>query len=351
MHFVARFLLLLSLLSLGACSSSGDEDTCNSGSGGCPVDVNSGQAVPDQPVSLATDASVEIKPCLLATSDPDGDGYGFEQGASCTTIPDSGGFASITDVIFVTGQSNVEAADTTFDSLLDAPSERVYAFTDSGWQIADLHQVWDEQARPGNHSLTDPTRQPNNNFTFHFSKSLAEKSNWRVPAFIVDAEPGKGIANWDLDSPFYKKISEKITRALAQIPHKDSLDVVLWHQGESDWIYEGTSDPEATGFTSKDSEAYRNYYSIKLNALIQNFRQESWARPDTVFICGETRVAEGVNRHLRALNSDADPLTGCVPTSDLEQRADDPFGIHYSAAGLRALGARLADLYISMVGG
>lgn len=345
MRTVAKPFLLLSLILLGACSSGEDECLSEAGTSSCASTTST------TPTDPATNPAGNLNPCVLATSDPDGDGFGFEDGASCVTIPDSSGLASITDIIFVTGQSNVEAADTTFDATLDAPNERVYAFTDSGWRIADLHQVWDEQARPGNHSLNDPSRQPNNNFTFHFAKTLAERSNWRVPAFIVDAEPGKGIANWDLNSPFYQKMSEKITRALAQIPHKDSVDVILWHQGESDWIFEGTSDPEATGFTSKDSEAYRKYYPIKLRALIGNFRQENWARPDTAFICGETRVADGVNRHLRALNSDADPLTGCVPTSDLEQRADDPFGIHYSAAGLRDLGARLVDLYLNMVGG
>jgi len=51
----------------------------------------------------------------------------------------------INHVIVVTGQSNVEASDTDngFVADLDQPHPRVFAFTENGWQIADLHQVWD----------------------------------------------------------------------------------------------------------------------------------------------------------------------------------------------------------------
>jgi len=130
----------------------------------------------------------------------------------------------------VTGQSNVEAPETAFDAVLDQPHPRVLAFTDQGWQMADLHQVWDEHAHPGNHSPS------------------------AVPAFIVLAAPGKGIAHWDYESDFYLKMRKKITDALAQIPHLDTIDVMLWHQGESDWLFEGTSDPDLTEFTDTDSE-------------------------------------------------------------------------------------------------
>ncbi len=308
--------------------------------------------MPAPPTSGATPGN---RVCESADSDPDGDGYGYENGATCTVefskTASTISLADVTEVIVVTGQSNVLGSQTAFDAELDAPHERVFAYTENGWQVADLHLVWDDDAHPGNHSLSDTSRQPYNNLAFQIAKSIATKSSARVPAFIVDADPGKGIANWDYNSSFYRKLNSKIKKALEAMPHKSSVDAILWHQGENDWLYEGTSDAGATGFTSEDSNEYKNYYAIKLSNLIRNFRSEPWARSDTPFICGETRRATGVNRRLMALNSDSDSLTGCVPATDLPARPDDSAGSHFSAAGLRTLGQRYADMYLDMIGG
>jgi len=259
--------------------------------------------------------------------------------------------SDVNQVIVVTGQSNVEAADTDdgFDTELDKPHNRVFAFTDSGWQIADLHQVWDEHAHPGNHSLTVPGRQPNNSFAFHFGKSLAHQDASAVPAFIVLAAPGNGIAHWDYESEFFLKMRAKINSALAQLPGKDTIDVMLWHQGESDWLYEGTSDIFATEYLDDDSEEYKRYYQLKLQSLINNFRSESWARADLPFICAETLLGVGVNRRLMELNDNGDPNSGCVTATDLPSRLSDPSGSHFSAVGLRELGRRYMQKYLMII--
>lgn len=298
-------------------------------------------------------------------SDPDGDGYGWENGRSCVMSNSSSSsetpaakksgddvsIADITDVVVLTGQSNLLGSHTKFDAVLDQPSAGVFAYTDQGWQIADLHQVWDINVHPGNHSLVNPDNQPYNNLAMHFGKTLVQNSPTRVVAFIVASAPGKGIAHWDKGSSFYNFLSKKVETALSGIPHKYSVDGILWQQGENDWLYEGTSDAAATGFTSKDSNEYINYYKIKLETVIRNFRNESWGRSDSVFICGETRRAKGVNRRLMALNSDSDQLTGCVPATDLPKREDDPYGSHFSAEGLRQLGQRFANKYLEITGG
>ena len=257
--------------------------------------------------------------------------------------------SDITHLAVVTGQSNVEASGTLFDPFLDHPDPRVFAFTDEGWQVADLHQVWDENAHPGNHALTDPNNSPNNNFVFHFGKSLAQVDNNAVVGFIVLAAPGEGIANWDFESPFYLKMRGKINAALAQLPQKDKIDIMLWHQGESDAQYEGTSDPDATGFTDKNSLEYTNYYQIKLNDVIDNFRAEPWGRTDLPFICGETRIGFEVNRRLLELNEDDDPDTYCVHATDLPFTPTDPSGAHFSAVGLRELGRRYMQAYLDII--
>ena len=308
---------------------------------------------------------IVILDCIDSSSDPDGDGYGWENNRSCivtsgtasdSTTPPKASAAqagtytldNVTDVVLVTGQSNVLGANTSFDSQLDEPNQQVFAYTDSGWQVADLHQVWDRFMHPGNHSTSVPGREPANSFAFHFGKSLVEIDVTRVVAFIVAPSPGQGISHWDAGSEQYRRIQEKVNEALDKIPHKYSLDAVLWHQGENDWLYEGTADANPTGFTSEESYEYKNYYKIKLNALINNFRSEPWGSNQTAFICGETRRAEGVNRRLNALNDDNDTLTACVQGSDLPARADDAVGSHFSAEGLRTLGQRYAEKYFEI---
>lgn len=335
----------------------------------CVVDRSGSQAQNNAQAPQQNNAAPNLPVCTDAGSDHDGDGYGWENNQSCLAISSSSSGTSpsssdpqllaarpggaytvenITDVVLVTGQSNVLASNTGYDANLDRPHSQVFAYTDSGWQVADLHQTWDRFQHPGNNAASTPGRNPTNNFAFHFGKSLVNKDVTRVAAFIVVPGPGKGISNWDHGTQQYRRIQDKVNRALADIPHKYTIDAVLWHQGENDWLYEGTADANPTGFTSEDSHEYRNYYQIKLNALINNFRNESWGSSRTAFICGETRRAEGVNRRLNALNHDNDPYTGCVKGTDLPKRADDPYGSHFSAEGLRTLGQRYADKYFEL---
>ena len=329
--------------------------------------VGSGNQPTQQPAQRAGDLLFPV--CSSASSDPDGDGYGWENNASCQVTASatrsisqsdpvapaaqSGALTvnDITDVVLVTGQSNVLGSGTEdgYNSGLDQPHERVFAYTNSGWSEADLFQTWDRFQHPANRSASTYNGRPNNSFAFHFGKTVASRDASRVVAFIVVPSPGKGISSWDRGSALYNLISEKVRRALADIPHKFTVDAVLWHQGENDFLYEGTADSNPTGFTSRDSYEYRNYYQIKLDALIANFRSESWGRLDIGFICGETRRGEGVNRRLNALNSDSDPLTACVRATDLPKRTDDQFGSHFSAVGLRTLGQRYADAYLNII--
>ena len=147
----------------------------------------------------------------------------------------------------------------------------------------------------------------------------------RVVGFILVTFPGAGIEEWDYESEFYLTIRDRVAAALNELPSKATIDGILWHQGETDW--------EDTDF-----------YSAKLNNLIQNFRSESWFGEQRPFICGETAIAP-VNRVLAALNSDGDQWTGCVEGEDLPTENDDS---HFSAEGLRTIGTRYATKYIQM---
>jgi len=252
--------------------------------------------------------------------------------------------SDITDIIVLTGQSNASGVQTGFDATLDAGNERLFAFNEDGqWQAADLDQYWDENL-PSNFASAAEGRDPYNNLVFQVGKSLAEQTD-RVVGIILVTAPGEGISNWDYNSEFYTKIRNKVTDALATLPQKDSVDAMIWMQGETDWLAEGTADPEATGFSSFDSDFYRNYYPNKLNQLINNLRSEFWYTSNAQFICAETKKTN-LNHHLMALNNDGDDRTSCAQASDLPTRDSDPFGNHYSGAALRTLGDRIAALYL-----
>lgn len=251
----------------------------------------------------------------------------------------------ITDIIVLTGQANAAAVQTDYDAALDTGNERLFAFNEDGqWRVADLNQHWDVNL-PGNFSSPAEGRDPYNNLAFQIGKSLSEQTD-RVVGIIMITASGEGISHWDFNSTFYQQIRTKVNAALALLPQKTSVDAMIWMQGETDWLAEGTADPGATGFTSIDSDFYRNYYPNKLNQLIANLRSESWYGFNAQFICGETKKTD-LNPHLNSLNSDGDNLTACAAASDLPTRASDPFGNHFSADGLRTLGGRFAQLYLS----
>ena len=261
--------------------------------------------------------------------------------------------SDITDLILVTGQSNVTGSLTAYDPSLDSIDLRVFAYTDSDdWEVADLHQAWDVDGwHPGNGSLVDSSRTPYNNFAFHFAKTIVENDPDRVVGFIIASAPGEGIEHWDANSPFSQTIESKVLAALSAQGVKSTIDGIIWHQGETDWLFNGTSDVDATN----EERADPTYYPDKLNALISRFRSQSWFGTGKPFICGETKRAP-VNGRLLELNNDGDSYTGCVSANDLSTRDANPNatppqdGTHFDAQGLRTLGQRYGTRYLEMVG-
>ncbi|OED42432.1 hypothetical protein AB833_07295 [Chromatiales bacterium (ex Bugula neritina AB1)] len=308
---------------------------------------NQGNEVRDESRNTGS-AAATVGPCI----DSDYDGWGWDGVKSCriTTVVNnndtgqngagqSAGVGSesatgsavtvtryrpsdITDLVLVTGQSNALGANTSYDPVLDAPHRSVFAFTNTGWERADLHQVWDLNWHPRN----DPDTDPSNNFALHFGKRLTRIDDRRVVGFILVTAPGAAISNWSYNGEFYRKIRAKVLDAINQLPHKSSLDGVLWHQGETD---------------ARDTAAY----SVSLNAVIENLRSENWFSADKPFICGEVALPGGVNNRLNALNHDGSPNTACVRGTDLPTKTDEA---HFTAEALRALGKRYADQYRSM---
>lgn len=292
--------LLLAVAMLSACGGDGQTGTIN------------------------TDDQPPVSPQQPSDTTEAGDSTaGGETDAAPTSPANTTLFSGdITDLILVTGQSNALGADTEFDAELDKPDDRVFAFTNEGWQKADLHQIWDLNWHPRG----DPATDPSNNFGFHFAKKVSERRSHRVIGFILVTAPGEPIVTWDYETDFYLSIRNRVIDALNQLPNKATIDGILWHQGETDW---------------KDNV----YYENKLADVINNFRSESWFSSDKPFICGETAYAP-LNRILMNLNSDGDPWTGCVVSDGLRTHEDQ---VHFLADGLRVLGTRYATKYLQMI--
>jgi len=235
--------------------------------------------------------------------------------------PTTPSVSDITDLILVTGQSNALGAGTSYDYRIDTSDNRVFAYTSDGWQMADLHQVWDRNWFP----RTQPGTDPSNNLSLHFGKRVVEMSPDRVVGFVLITAPGQPIAHWDVNGTFFSETRNKVIQAINELPSKSQLDGILWHQGESD---------------GRDDDAYGN----ALYELISNFRSESWFGFGKPFICGET-AALPVNRQLNKLNRDNDPSTSCIAAEGLPSRGD---GAHFNAQSLRTIGQRYGDRYVQM---
>ena len=330
--------------------------------------------------------------------DSDGDGWGWNGTSSCrltspnrrvaTTVNsdfNSVGANSIvqeqcggdhpndiTDLILVTGQSNVTGANTEVSATLDRwgrvsefngpdkPHSRVFAWTvdphsgnaGAGWKVASLTQSWHDK-NPGVGGVA------HNNFAFHFAKKVAEKDSCRVVGLIVVSEAGRGISHWDYSAPGWNEVVRQVNDAMSAIG-RTSIDGILWHQGESDWIANGTCYK-----VERCQNNHPDYYAQKLYsriadpsvpnhigrfALIDRLRRADWFGSGKPFIAGETAKAP-VNSVLNKLNTDNDRWTATINSdaaSGIETRSDDIAGIHFSATGLRELGARYAYAYLNL---
>lgn len=274
--------------------------------------------------------------CLTNSTDVNGDGWGWENGLWCKVFQPH----DITDLILVTGQSNTLGAGTRVDATLDSANSRVFAFTSEGWQVAELYQTWDRNNYPGPGNSDAHASVIHNNFALHFGKQLVKLDPDRVVGFVLVSEPGEGIENWRPGSNGMQRVQQKVVEAINQLPHKTAIDGVLWHQGETDWLFEGTSDVDVA------QPAPVDYYPAMLAQLIANLRAENWYSAKKPFICGETIAAQGVNRHLNALNTDNDAQTACVAGAGLPATTED--GSHFDGPSLRILGSRYAEAYFDL---
>jgi len=176
-------------------------------------------------------------------------------------------------IILVSGQSNAGGWGSLYDknNIYDQPNDNIFGFdiTNSIWKKASLT---DTSLGPENE------RVPGKNlFAFHFAKHLIEKFPGIKPGIINVCSGGKSITNWalfDKNEVYYKYNLEKISlynlvqghyfnihkvsyhKAISLLSNNNiKINVILWHQGESDNILNSNLD----------------YYNIALNKVINQY--------------------------------------------------------------------------------
>ena len=321
-----------------------------------PVDVQSPvQTTPDiatpevaqQEAPEAQPAQQSLAGCQSAASDPDGDGYGYENFATCVVSHESSSsfeptdaiftdefprnLHRVTDVILTAGQSNAFANGTRFEPdkyAEDRLDDRILVWTqDNGWKVANpLTQIWEHDhfpARPW-----DPVNSSNSP-GYQIARAIVDADPSRVVAFIPTSTPGQSIHHWRYGAEAYNAIKRRVENALNDIPHKYQLDLIWWMQGESD--------ANAT-----------DYYRRTLDQLINNWRGEPWYGADKYFIANET-IRFDVNRIFRELRANSDPYTDYSPAEGLP--GIHPGDAHFSSQSYRVIGNRVQQVYFDMLRG
>ncbi len=284
--------------------------------------------------------------CLSADSDPDGDGYGYENNASCIVATYNDNSRSegqspvaeyidetpinlhlVTDVILTAGQSNAFANVSRFEP--DAHAEdrldsRIIAWTQhDGWKTANpMTQIWEFDKYP---AQPWDSNVASNSPGFQIARAIIDADPDRVVAFIPTSAPGQAIYHWRYGAQAYNNIRHTVETALNELPHKAQVDLIWWMQGEAD----GEAD---------------DYYRYSLGELINNWRGEPWYGADKYFIANET-ARFPVNQVFRDLRYNADVYSNYSPAEDLPTTDS----VHFASPAYRAIGNRVQQVYFDML--
>jgi hypothetical protein len=218
---------------------------------------NQGKDLVDDMTAAAQRTTLELQSAALRTAeDALTDGSNLPDGHAIKTYGDanwSGGSGPVFTIVAM-GQSNmVGFSGSGGDKATDS---RVTAWNGSAWVTANLSNT--------------PFSSNNNNIAFHFAKQIAEKQNRNV-RIILEAENGQPISGWvPASASHYVGMKNQISAS-----GTTKVDVVLWHQGESDFN--------------------RSYaaYGADLQSLVTQLRGEAAISVTTPIVMGEL-LAGGV---------------------------------------------------------
>jgi hypothetical protein len=267
----------------------------------------------------------------------------------------------LTHIIAVTGQSNSQGAYGIYDKDIDEVDDRIFGWNDTSnlWEIASLEtesmgKFWH---RPQYFSI----------FAFHMAKEILKTDedakigiiNFGVGGFPVArwvmldekheyyelnklrAEKSLDVTElWDVkqeQGDAYKHHVGLIQKALSQT-NKTKIDCVCWQHGEAD--YDMTDD----------------YYKEMLLQTIIQYRNESFANDQTIFLAGVVPGSSEQYENYKINYQNKNEIIrefvlsigfgGLIETSDLPTGDD---GAHLTTEGHRELGSRYAKVFVEFV--
>jgi hypothetical protein len=254
-------------------------------------------------------------------------------------------------IILVSGQSNAGGWGSLYEknNIYDQPNDNIFGFdiTNLTWKKASLNDT--------SLGISNERVKGTNLFAFHFAKHLIEKFPGIKPGIINVSSGGKSIANWsifDKNEIFYKYNQEKISlynliqghyfnihevaynKAISLLSNNNiKINVVLWHQGESDNILKSNLD----------------YYNIALNKVINQYSNLN-NNNITPFIAGtildyyeSNTNSDNINNIIRNIKNES---YNFVELSKLKSNEDK---LHFTTESTRIAGKLYFDAYIKVL--
>lgn len=203
-----------------------------------------------------------------------------------------------------TGQSNMTYRGTGGD--LD-PDSRVTEWNGSSWEIADYSVAG------------------TNNLTLQFAKNIAKNQN-RSVRYNVIATNSRPIEDWYPDS-----IKNDQIVSFIQAANIDSLDVILWRQGER----------------NADLGDTKSQYAAKFDSIVGNWSDSTWFGKSGIVIAGglnESYEGDGPYDFFNDLNSPSDGRYNVIGSSSLGLSRSG--GIHIDGASIDTAGYRMYEAYV-----
>ena len=249
-------------------------------------------------------------------------------------------------IIVLSGQSNSQGWNTTSDpsDWRDTPHNRIFGYNPETkmWETANL----------GTQSLGSSWhRMPGwQSLAFHFARRLVEAYSDIRPGIVNVGIGGQAICRWAKYAPnenwyefnckralssgvvqgdIFDLHEHHINDALGLCEDGCKVDVICWHQGESDCDELGGN---------------AVYYKDSLERVVKQYRGLHWCAADTPFIVGETSSSSRNVQIHEVATTNAN--IRCVRTMDISRQKEDP--IHFDSEGQRDLGTRYFRAYRSI---
>ncbi len=345
--------------------------------------------------------------CLSAESDPDGDGYGYENFATCLIAPAAETSSEITTPQARQQSDNdveSQSVTTTLPECQSADSDPDgdgYGYENYSTCLAiDNAQAETETVIDYSSNVIDTDGFPENLhrvtdviLTAGQSNAFAEGTRFQPDIYPQDRLDDR-ILVWTQDNGW------KVADPLTQIWEHDHFPARLWDPSRSSnspgyqiaraivdadpnrvVAFIPTSTPgQSIHYWRYGAEAYNtikqrvenalndiphkyqldliwwmqgesdanasDYYRNALGELVDNWRGEPWYGADKYFIANETIRFE-VNQIFRELRTNTDPFTDYSAAEGLP--SIQPNGAHFNSASYRVIGNRVQQVYFNML--